>query len=156
MKGKMKEKICHYLAVVVEEVSAEEFLDMIETPPEEEMGDLALPCFGLARKLHRNPKIIAAEITEKMNTHKEALRIERVEHVGAYCNIFWNREAYVEIPAVYGKSWRGTEWYGQNNLYGLFIAEYRKKLPRWASADDNYWKCIVQDLSEIRISSGSD
>lgn len=96
MKGKMKEKICHYLAGVVEEVSAEEFLDMIETPPEEEMGDLALPCFGLARKLHRNPKIIAAEITEKMNAHKEALRIERVEHVGAYCNIFWNREAYVE------------------------------------------------------------
>lgn len=96
MKGKMKEKICHYLAGIVEEVSAEEFLDMIETPPEEEMGDLALPCFGLARKLHRNPKIIAAEIAEKINAQKEALRIKRVEHVGAYCNIFWNREAYVE------------------------------------------------------------
>lgn len=92
----MKEKICHYLSGIVEEISAEEFLDMMETPPEEEMGDLALPCFGLAKKLHRNPKIIADEIAEKLNAQKDALCIERVENVGAYCNIFWNRKAYVE------------------------------------------------------------
>lgn len=92
----MKEKICHSLSGIVEEISAEEFLDMVETPPEEEMGDLALPCFGLAKKLHRNPKIIADEIAEKLNAQKDALCIERVENVGAYCNIFWNRKAYVE------------------------------------------------------------
>lgn len=92
----MKETICHYLSGVVEEVSEKEFLDMVETPPDEEMGDLALPCFGLVKKLHQNPKMIAAEIAEKLNAQKDTLRIERVEHVGAYCNIFWNCKAYVE------------------------------------------------------------
>ncbi len=92
----MKEKICHYLAGIVEEVSAEEFLDMAETPPEEEMGDLALPCFVLAKKMHKNPAIIAAEIAEKLNAQKETFCVERAAQVGAYCNIFWNRKAYVE------------------------------------------------------------
>lgn len=92
----MKEKICDYLSGIVEGVSADEFLDMAETPPEEEMGDLALPCFGLAKKMHRNPKIIAAEIAERLNAQKENFGLERVEQVGAYCNLFWNRKAYVE------------------------------------------------------------
>lgn len=92
----MKEKICDYLSGIVEGVSADEFLDMAETPPEEEMGDLALPCFGLAKKIHRNPKIIAAEIAERLNAQKETFGLERVEQVGAYCNLFWNRKAYVE------------------------------------------------------------
>ena len=92
----MKEKICDYLSGIVEGVSADEFLDMAETPPEEEMGDLALPCFGLAKKMHRNPKIIAAEIAERLNAQKENIGLERVEQVGAYCNLFWNRKAYVE------------------------------------------------------------
>lgn len=92
----MKEKICQYLSAIVEGVSTEEFLAMLETPPEEEMGDLALPCFGLAKLMHKNPNQIAAGIAEKFNLQKEGLGIERAENAGAYCNLYWDREAYVK------------------------------------------------------------
>lgn len=39
----MKEKISQFLSEIVEEVSAEEFLSIMEIPPEEAMGDLSLP-----------------------------------------------------------------------------------------------------------------
>ncbi len=51
----------------------EGLLAMLEIPPEEEMGDLALPCFGLAKKMHRNPGLLAAGIAEKLNAQREAL-----------------------------------------------------------------------------------
>ncbi|MDE5825454.1 MAG: arginine--tRNA ligase, partial [Lachnospiraceae bacterium] len=92
----MKEKISQYLSSIVEDLSAEEFVTLLETPPEEEMGDLALPCFGLAKKMHKNPQLIAAEITEKLNAQKEVLDIEKSENAGAYCNIYWKREAYIK------------------------------------------------------------
>ena len=82
----MKGKICQYLSEIVEEISAEEFWNMMENPPEGEMGDLALPCYGLAKKMHKDPKVIASELTEKLREQKEKLGIERVENVGAYCN----------------------------------------------------------------------
>lgn len=68
----------------------------MEVPPEEKMGDLALPCHGLAKKLRQDPKFIAARIAEKLNEQKENLGIERAEHAGAYCNLYWNRELYVK------------------------------------------------------------
>lgn len=92
----MKEKISQFLSEIVEEVSAQEFLSIMEVPPEEAMGDLALPCFALAKKLHRNPQLIAAEIVEKLTAQKESLGIERVENAGAYCNMYWNRAAYIK------------------------------------------------------------
>ena len=41
----MKKKICQYLSDVLLEMSEEELLKLVEIPPEEKMGDLALPCF---------------------------------------------------------------------------------------------------------------
>lgn len=92
----MKEKICQYLSNIAGEVSAEELLSIMEVPPEEEMGDLALPCFALAKKLHKSPQSIAEELTERLNADKETLGIGRAEHVGAYCNLYWNRAAYMK------------------------------------------------------------
>lgn len=92
----MKGKVCQYLSGIMEGISAEEFWEWMEVPPEEKMGDLALPCYGLAKKLHKNPKLIAAGIAEKLNEQKENLGMERAEHAGAYCNLYWNRELYVK------------------------------------------------------------
>jgi len=92
----MKETICQYLSNIAGEVSAEELLSIMEVPPEEEMGDLALPCFALAKKLHKSPQSIAEELTERLNADKETLGIGRAEHVGAYCNLYWNRAAYIK------------------------------------------------------------
>lgn len=61
----MKKKICQYLSDVLGELSEEELLKTMELPPEEKMGDLALPCFVMAKKMRKSPAQIASELVEK-------------------------------------------------------------------------------------------
>ena len=76
------------------------FLEMIpqlmEVPPEESMGDLALPCYQLAGILRKNPKMIAEELREALLPYVDELGIERIEAVNGYCNFFLDRERYVQ------------------------------------------------------------
>jgi len=92
----MKKKICKYASEVLAELSEEELMKLMEIPPEESMGDLALPCFVMAKKLRKNPMQIATELAEKLNGKKDDLGIEKAENVGAYCNIYLKRELYVK------------------------------------------------------------
>lgn len=92
----MKTKICQYLSEVIKEVSKEELHNAMEIPPEEKMGDYALPCFVMAKKMHRSPMQIATELAEKLNGKKEELGIEKAENVGAYCNIYLKRDVFVK------------------------------------------------------------
>lgn len=92
----MKKKICQYLSDVLVEMPEEELLKLVEIPPEEKMGDLALPCFAMAKKMHKNPMQIASELVEKLNEQKEFLGIEKAENVGAYCNIHLKRDLFVK------------------------------------------------------------
>lgn len=92
----MKKKICKYLSEVLVEMSEEELLKIMEIPPEEKMGDLALPCFVMAKKMRKNPMQIAASLAEKLNEKKDELGIEKAENVGAYCNIYLKRDAFVK------------------------------------------------------------
>ena len=72
----MKKKICQYLSKVLVEISEEELMKTMEIPPEEKMGDLALPCFVMAKKMRKNPMLIATELVERLNEQKEELGIE--------------------------------------------------------------------------------
>lgn len=92
----MKKKLCQYLSEVLVEMSEEELMKTMEIPPEEKMGDLALPCFAMAKKMRKNPMQIAAELVEKLNEQKAELGIEKVESVGAYCNIHLKRDLFVK------------------------------------------------------------
>lgn len=92
----MKKKICQYLSKVLLEMSEEELMKTMEIPPEEKMGDLALPCFAMAKKMRKNPMQIASELVKKLNEQKDELGIEKVESVGAYCNIHLKRDLFVE------------------------------------------------------------
>lgn len=96
MEGTMKKKICQYLSKVLVEMSEEELMKTMEIPPEEKMGDLALPCFAMAKKMRKNPMQIATELVEKLNEKKDELGIEKVESVGAYCNVHLKRDLFVE------------------------------------------------------------
>lgn len=63
----------------------------LETPPEEKMGDLAFPCFPLARVMRKAPPLIAKDLAEKLGNDEF---IERAEAAGGYLNIFFNRAAF--------------------------------------------------------------
>lgn len=81
----------------------------VEIPPEQKLGDLAFPCFVLAKTLRKAPPIIAKELAEKFSGDEN---IERAEAVGGYMNFFYNRAGFtenvvnkvLEKGADYGKS----------------------------------------------------
>lgn len=63
----------------------EELQGLLETPKNPDMGDMALPCFKLAKVLRKAPNAIAGELKEKINL---PAGIQRAEAVGPYLNFF--------------------------------------------------------------------
>ena len=92
----MKNKICNYVTTLLLGTTADQLFELMETPPESFMGDLALPCFSFAKVLRKNPKLIAEEVAAGLMAQAEVLGIEKVEAVNGYCNIFLDRAAYVK------------------------------------------------------------
>lgn len=92
----MKDLLCAMIAGEIPGSSPQELLPLLEVPPEKEMGDLALPCFGFAKTLRKNPKIIAEELASRIGAQKAELGIDRVHAVNGYLNIYFIREKYAE------------------------------------------------------------
>lgn len=73
----------------------EQVENLIEIPPQQEMGDYAFPCFSLAKIEKKNPLLIAENLTEKFrkNLPKE---ISGVEVKSAYVNFFIDKKVFAE------------------------------------------------------------
>ena len=65
------------------ELTAEELAGMLEYPPDDAMGDLALPCFKLAKSLRRAPVMIAQVLADGMN----CACVQSAEALNGYLNI---------------------------------------------------------------------
>ncbi len=65
---------------------------IIEIPKDRALGDFAMPCFGLAKKMHQNPSIIASNISEKMDKSN----FDNIEIKNGYINFFLNKRKTVE------------------------------------------------------------
>ena len=70
-------------------------LNDIEEPPDLKMGDLAFPCFMLAKKMKKNPADVAKDIGEKIKIPENSL-VERYEVTGPYINFFFNRGIFAK------------------------------------------------------------
>jgi arginyl-tRNA synthetase len=92
----MKENVSIVIAKVVEGMEWEQIKELLETPPDSSMGDMALPCFSFAKVMHKSPASIALEIKEKLEDYKDDLCIDRIDVVGGYCNLFFDRSEYVK------------------------------------------------------------
>ncbi len=71
-------------------------LSLIETPKEEENGDLAFPCFLLAKLWKKSPGEIAIQVAAKIQEIKNQNSefgdsVEKVEPRGPYVNFFFHR-----------------------------------------------------------------
>ncbi len=69
-------------------LSKEEIEDLIEIPPNYEMGDYAFACFRLAKTFRKAPNLIAEELSKKISGEKY---FEKIENVGPYINFFINK-----------------------------------------------------------------
>ncbi|MFS0752583.1 arginine--tRNA ligase [Oceanobacillus sp. 1P07AA] len=70
----------------------EQLYRLIEKPKQAKMGDLAFPCFELARIFRKNPQEIAMQLAAEINS----IYFEHVEAVGAYVNVFLNKALFTE------------------------------------------------------------
>jgi arginyl-tRNA synthetase len=85
----MKQEINAVLAQYMSDVAdADTLVQMLEIPPDEQMGDLSLPCFTFSRVLRKSPQSIAAEYAAKLQNHQ---LFAQVVAVGGYLNLFINR-----------------------------------------------------------------
>ena len=106
----MKERIIGLLAKAVPDLTAEEIGNLIETPPNPEMGDYAFPCFRLAKTLRKAPQMIAADVAAAI---EKPDYLEKIEVQGAYVNFFSNKSMYIDgvisqsTPATFGSSTEG-------------------------------------------------
>lgn len=91
----MKTLIAENIVKLLGNENVEEVADMLEIPPEESMGDFALPCFTFAKMLRKSPKTIAEELAIGLTEQKAQLGVNQVQAVNGYLNIYMKRTDYV-------------------------------------------------------------
>lgn len=116
-RNKMDTKtlIANDISKVVPELDQETIYNLLETPKNSDMGDVAFPAFSLAKVLRKAPQMIASELAEKI----DAAQYEKVMAVGPYINFFLDKssiskevlEAVIKEKANYGQQHIGD---GQN------------------------------------------
>jgi arginyl-tRNA synthetase len=86
-------------------VSAAEMEKLLEVPPKPEMGDFALPCFTLAKRLRKNPAQIAQDLAEaveqgrKANTETSLIR--EAASQGPYLNLKLDQSGVIRRIIAY-------------------------------------------------------
>ncbi|UOY92801.1 arginine--tRNA ligase [Ectobacillus sp. JY-23] len=82
-----KSEVAKQLHSVLPELSIKTIESLLEKPKHEQHGDLAFPCFELAKTMRKAPAQIAAALAE--NLHADIFT--KTEAVGPYVNFFLNR-----------------------------------------------------------------
>jgi len=109
---KLREEIGEVLAPLVE-METDRVLELLEIPPEPEFGDLAFPCFTLAKTLKKPPPVIAKELSEKLSGQQGRLW-DKAEPRGPYLNFYIAPKAYSH--EVLKKAWDEEKYYGHTDL----------------------------------------
>jgi len=106
-----KKEIAHILDGKISELNLEEIQNMIEIPPNSDMGDFAFPCFKLAKVFRKAPNLIAQEIAESI-VEKELF--EKIGTAGAYINFTIDKKIFAKtvIEEIIEKK----DMFGSSNL----------------------------------------
>ena len=88
----IKQKVADILSEKIEGLSTEEIYELLEYPPNPDMGDVALPCFKLSRIFRKSPVQIAEDL---MNNIQLPDSIEKAEAVSGYLNFFLNKSIFI-------------------------------------------------------------
>lgn len=106
-------------------LSYDEIYNLIEIPPQDDMGDYSFPCFSLAKVLRKNPAQIASGLAEKL----EIEEFEKIESLNAYLNFYVDRSLYEN----------------------LILNEILDKKEDYGKSDEGKDKNIVIDFSSVNI-----
>ena len=106
-------------------LSYEEIYNLIEIPPQADMGDYSFPCFSLAKSLRKNPAIIASDLAQSLDIEE----FEKIENLNAYLNFFIDKNLY------------------QNTVLNEILEEKED----YGKTDEGKGKTIVIDFSSVNI-----
>ncbi len=95
----------------IEGVSTEELYSFIETPPNNDMGDYALPCFKLSKVMRRPPILIAQSLEQSFAPDEY---ISECKAVNGYLNFKINRSGFAK--ALLSEVQALGDNYGSNNI----------------------------------------
>lgn len=89
--------------------TTDSIIDMLEYPPDPELGELSFPCFKLSRALRKAPPAIAAELAEKLQCGD----IAQPHQAGGYLNFKVSPEYFTRgvIPKIIAEG----DGYGRTN-----------------------------------------
>ena len=79
--------------VPLTQLPAESISNLLEIPPQSELGDYAFPCFQLAKTMRKAPAVIAADLAAQLG--QSLTFIDRIATVGGYLNFFIDRSALI-------------------------------------------------------------
>lgn len=105
-KEYIKNKLAEFSGLEADVIEAS-----LETPPDKKMGDLAFPCFPLAKVMRKAPPMIASELAEKFTADEY---IDKAEAAGGYLNFFFNRTKFT--AAVVSEIAEKGEKYGSSDM----------------------------------------
>lgn len=106
----------------------QQIYDLMEIPPQDDMGDFSFPCFILAKKFRKNPAIIARELKEDLEK-EDSQYFSKVDSLNAYLNFYIDRK------------------YLQNQV----LREIIKEKENYARSNMGEGKNIVLDFSSVNI-----
>ncbi len=111
-----KAEIAKALAEKIE-LDASAVEDMLEIPPNPELGDYAFPCFRLAKTMRKAPALIAAELA---GTVRKPECVAKVLSAGGYVNFVLDRgfqaKSVLEKIKTDGKNYGGSSEGGGRNV----------------------------------------
>ncbi len=110
LKKKIAETLSEYLSNP--NLTSDTLMGYFDTPPNPEMGDIALACFQLSKTLRKNPMMIASELAQYCSEHLPE-GLSRAEAVGGYLNFFVSDDYRVSILAEILSQ---GEKYGSNEI----------------------------------------
>lgn len=93
------------------ELDAAEIADMLETPPNPALGDLAFPCFRLAKAMRKAPPQIAMELAEVLTL---PAGVSKAVAAGPYVNFSLDRGAFAK--EALGRVFLEGAGYGGSNV----------------------------------------
>jgi len=91
---------------LLKSVGIEAVEERLEKPPQPEFGDIACPCFDLAKKERRNPQEIAQNILEKLKSKLPKGTILKASVKGGYVNFFfdWEKISSTLLKEIFTKN----------------------------------------------------
>ena len=80
-----------------DQITIEQAERLMAVPPNPEMGDVAFPCFSLAKQFRKSPLAIAAELQKKLSDSPESDSLFiQTEAAGGYLNFYLKRGLLVK------------------------------------------------------------